>query len=718
MARLTQKKDQTSFQSIERFLKWVKEIKELTLIPNLFLLDRGYDCASDLFALWFGTLKKGPHCIYAEPTSRRPCKYFNQVKILPEGLQVNYEHVVTTYNGKSQYQSAFLSNGHVTYMTAPAGHRSFGSNLLGVWLAIPIRPSLLTGQLPLLPISRLPAGSKIYTSGQERDALWHVARASCITSRTAFSLINACIQMRHSILEAHAWILYFFGFNDFSPLPSCTFTHAQVDAFTQKKRLYDAMLSAGCIPSKTSSQLSQITLSVLKAEFKNFIENPPPPPSPESLWTKLGPIMLASMLLKPLDGEKIKSLRNGLENESNVLKRLTSDLNEKFLNSTPLRAVNTYRIGLAAAPEASANRMATSVDGVVEFNDQSLSLVEVKSATTTATAAALESLTTAGPKFDDIAFNDAAIPSIDEIENHINEGIETSAFVLQVNNFAKAVPDRTHRVQILHHSSSLNVPNLLYIQADMTKTQRIRLLRDTPTILQRYRALIADILHLLDYQTFAENLRFYPSTEESKLAGKKLLVLDQVHQKTKPHYRDVFSVAQQFALGHLIRSQSETPPPIFRLKPAKNHLWNIHKGHDDVASEYRETIAGNFHTPAATYLTLRLLDTQTLNAFRCQRMFLGIGDVDTSDSIQIFRKSLTRGSTLRQFLMESASDFIQAFTFLPARPASDYPIYRERFSERYPTFKLLSIHRQRIFNNLVNARYIRVSEPVFEWDVV
>src|SRR3989338_1835313 len=144
LARLTQKKEQTSFQSIEQFLKWVKEVNDLTFVPNLFLLDRGYDRASDLFAQWFGTLKRGPHCIYVEPTSRRPCKYNNQVKILLEGLQVNYEYQVPTFNGKSQYQSAFLSNGNATYMTAPAGHESFGSNLIGVWLAVHIRPSLLT----------------------------------------------------------------------------------------------------------------------------------------------------------------------------------------------------------------------------------------------------------------------------------------------------------------------------------------------------------------------------------------------------------------------------------------------------------------------------------------------------------------------------------------------------------------------------------------------
>ena len=389
--------------------------------------------------------------------------------------------------------------------------------------------------------------------------------------------------------------------------------------------------------------------------------------------------MLASMLLKPLEGDKIKSLRNGLENESKVLKRLAVDLNETFLRSTPFRAVNTYRIGLAAAPEAASIRMATLVDAIVELEDQTYCLVEVKSATTANTTAALQSLATVGPKFAQRAFVDATLPCGPEIEYEINERLETSAFMLQVNQFAAAVPDRTHRVQILHHTSSLNLSDLLYVQADMTKTQRVRLLRFAPIILQRYRSLIADILHLLDYETSPKIYAFYPSTEESKLAGQKLLLLNQANPKVKPYYREEYSVAQQFALGHLFRSQTETPPAIFKLKPAKNHLWNIHKGHDDVASEYRETISIFIHL--LQLLTLRLLDTQTLNAFRCQRLFEGIGDLDTSDSIQKFRKSLTRGSTLRQFLMESANDFIQAFTFQPAGQSSSDYSYRPLISE-------------------------------------
>src|SRR3989338_1363512 len=119
-----------------------------------------------------------------------------------------------------------------------------------------------------------------------------------------------------------------------------------VQAFTQKKKIHDAMVSAGCTASKTASQLTQISLTQLKAEFSHFIQHPSTLPNADALWLKLGPIMLASMLLKPLEGDKIKSLRNGLENESKVLKRLAVDLNETFLISTPFRAVNTYRIGL------------------------------------------------------------------------------------------------------------------------------------------------------------------------------------------------------------------------------------------------------------------------------------------------------------------------------------------------------------------------------------
>ena len=137
IGRNTQKIGQTNHSSVKKLLSTIRNNFTTTssfsnLLTNLFIIDRGYDQVVSLFDNWFGTLKKGKHCVFIEPTANRPQRFSNQTVIRPEGAQALYQSRVVI-EGKRQIQSAFLVSGKATYLTQPATPGIFGENLKGVW---------------------------------------------------------------------------------------------------------------------------------------------------------------------------------------------------------------------------------------------------------------------------------------------------------------------------------------------------------------------------------------------------------------------------------------------------------------------------------------------------------------------------------------------------------------------------------------------------------
>ena len=539
-------------------------------------------------------------------------------------------------------------------------------------------------------------GTKIYTSGQERDALWHQARAGLITSRSAYSLINATASLRLSMLSKHHWILSFLGFADFLPYEPCPLSLAQIDAIRTKIQLFDLMKLYGCQPLN-SYQKSKVP--ELKAQFKAFLTNPPPAPTEIDIWKKLGPILLSSMMMKPLDNTKIQSLRLGIQNESSVVLRLVKDLNERFLGPS-WKANTVYRIGLSAEPSAARMRMASSPDAMINLTSypearstvpsEVMACVEIKSAVTHATSTALDSLLTVANPFEYIEFVNAELSSIQEVEEEI-AGDETnmSVFAMRKQRFETCVSDITHRTQILHHCASLGINHVLYFRANLKQTKYVRLIYFPDEIINRYRALIGKILKVIAYHDFAQNLPQYPQTLASREAGHKLELLRNP-SKPREFYRDPFSVAQTFAIGSLIRSQTETPPCCYRIKPAKYHLWNFIKSHDDASSEAKQRIAGNFSTEVGAYLTIRLLDSQILNALRVERALLRRHQLSRYESLSKYRRLLSRTPTLREFLIQSVNSFARTYRFnLPSLQSagSTLPCRYSYFSQLSPCLR-------------------------------
>ena len=425
ISRATQRFGQSNYNTLETFINRVKKITERTSIPNLWVIDRGFDRASELFEEWFGTLKRASRCIFVEPTVHRPVQFSNQVEIKPDGMQVLYEYRVVTSEesndtpGKTHIQSAFLSGGTATYMTAPHGSGKFGSELQGAWVAIPRKPTKVP-EFQLCPLSILPTGTKIYTSGQDGDCLWHLARASLITSRTAYSLINAAVRLRLPFLENHGAILYFLGFEDFLPYPPSQLTPQDVDRIMTKKRVLEEMSKCGWKPSLPPARL---TLPQLKAELRELVNNPPAPLSCLEIWQRLSPILLASMMLRPLAGDKIKAFRLGSQNESAVRTRLKEELNHGFFPPT-VRVAETYTIGLAASPEASERRLASSVDSICVLNESEnheTVAVEIKSSVTSETSRKLRELAEASERYAHLNFSNAAFSSCAEIQKELDE---------------------------------------------------------------------------------------------------------------------------------------------------------------------------------------------------------------------------------------------------------------------------------------------------------
>lgn len=449
--------------------------------------------------------------------------------------------------------------------------------------------------------------------------------------------------MKLPCLAEHQDILMFLGFRDFRdtcPPPSERPTDAQIDDYSPKSKLVRKMKKWGC-PCKMTE-----TIPTLKDRFKLFVRDPPPPIDATSAWHQLAPILLAAMILKPLDDTKIRSLRLGIQNEAVVLQRLRSDL-ATHVNQDQIGP--TYKIGLAASREAQDFNMASSPDAVQMLNG-SAALVEVKTSTTASTAQALQDLVNVdGKVFDQVNFHQF---SDSVFENPDDESINEQCLIA-------AIPEQMHRVQCVHHAASIGVGGVLYVQADLIATRRVRFLHFTPEIRHAYLVLINALLSFIDYYTFIHDLPEYPKTPQSRVAAETINFLTKKAQ----YCRDAYSVAQYFALGKLIRSQNVTPPSCYKIKYAPFHVWNSRKGHSDTSSQQKSVIGAYFHQDAAVYLAIRLLDSQTLNFLKIARLIETLPQLEATETLAEFRRKLSRKTTLREFLAMTADEFIRAFSY-------------------------------------------------------
>ena len=174
--------------------------------------------------------------------------------------------------------------------------------------------------------------------------------------------------------------------------------------------------------------------------------------------------------------------------------------------------------------------------------------------------------------------------------------------------YSAAILELLHWCQLLHHIAALGLLSGLYVQADMSSIIRVRKLSFPPELRHRYIELLGVILWVLKFNRFVDNLIDYPETRQRIETSNRLELL---RGDEYPYWRDTYSVAQTFALAKIIRSFPTTPVSCSKLKPARYHLWNLTKSHDDTGSEDKKRITENFHTSVAGFMALLCLDTQT-----------------------------------------------------------------------------------------------------------
>jgi len=648
IGRNTQNFDSNTKASSSRLIKLIMNTSEMQL-PNLVYLDRGYDASTELFDKWFGTLKRTLKNVFCEVNPSRPKKYSNMIELTSEGCQAYYvaRIIPSTSNPYpvEHFQTAFCANGSVTYLSQPDVPSWFGRELVGLWYGIPTTGNNLRSPFELCPLRFLKPGSKIYTSGQEKDACWHLARAGILSSRSAYNLINVATRLRLPFLQPYKTLLRMLGWVSFAPYPECELTEEDVDRLKPKDFLIATMKSYGCPVKKK-------LVGELKEDFKAFIASRERTEvTPEEVTYHLLPILLSSMFMKPFADDKIKAFRLGLENEPKVLSELPTLFQREYPGS---QISPVYRLGLSAAPEGQRVRMATSPDGIF-LKDQRPVLCEIKTST---------SPTTAGPLRRSIHDGDHVFRAIDILtlveevpvaEEDFDDHLSTTD-----RQFQDAIPFRQHRCQVLHHCSSLSIPEIVYVQSDLDFSRKYRYIRFSLEILETYRQLISEILNFIQFDAFVENLLVYPTTEESKSAAMKLDSL--IKQSREAAYcRDAFSVAQQFALGKLLRDLPSTPPACYKIKPAIIDVWNGRKSHSDSASQYKQSVTGACHKGTRSYLLIRLLDSLTLNFLKVDRLLRCYPKINSAVSLQAFRKMMSRKPTLRGFLLETACSFLEAF---------------------------------------------------------
>ena len=174
-------------------------------------------------------------------------------------------------------------------------------------------------------------------------------------------------------------------------------------------------------------------------------------------------------------------------------------------------------------------------------------------------------------------------------------------------------------------------------------------------------ALIRSLLTYLNYFDFCRDLPDYPNTTNSRRAADSINFLTE----KSTYCRDAYTVAQYFALGRLIRNHPTISPSCYKIKYVPFHVWCSRKGHSDTGSQQKSMIAPYFQQDAATYLAIRLLDSQTLNFWKIARLLNVLSELDSTDTLANFRRKMSRHLTLREFLTSSSHDFNTAFDFSP-----------------------------------------------------
>src|SRR3989338_6775846 len=129
------------------------------------------------------------------------------------------------------------------------------------------------------------------------------------------------------------------------------------------------------------------------------------------------------------------------------------------------------------------------------------------------------------------------------------------------------------------------------------------------------------------------------------------------------------------------------------------HLWNIQKSHDDVSSQMKQTITAPFRFRTGAYMAIRCLDTQILNALRCVRLLSHLPDLEEIDSLQTFRKQISRNLTTRSFLVKCEEPFVHAFSFSKDTAESNQSSRRS-----LPSFDSLSSYNQTRYAALASVR--------------
>ena len=533
-----------------------------------------------------------------------------------------------TSKGSRQIQSAFLVSGKATYLTQPDEQQGYGHDLIGHWYAVPSKASFRE-TIPRCNLNLLPAGNRCYSSGQEKDAIWHYARAGWATSRSTFHTLYAAVHLRLPLNREYSKLLRFLGFSSYLPPPPCHLTAAEVKGLT-KDRLATEFHHYG---GKFSKAISSMSVAQMKQEFIEFLQQGYHSPDSMTAWKTISPILLSSMILKPLDADKVTSLRKGIENELKVLEKFKASL-AGFQAFPGADVEGPFKLGLASGIEAQNYHLATSVDGII-FIDGRPYLMEIKTATTHATQSELRSEVAKDLQDHEMR----AFSSCTSGPLSIEDLPDSSEFQVPSSDaaaFKQAVKSIQHRYQLLHHAAVLGIDDVLYIQADLEGVRRIKHVRFTEEIRSLYLKYFKKLFKFIGYYEFSSNIVDYPTTQASQEAANKISPLIEKFS----YCRDAFTLGQYFAIGKLLRSQPEIPKSCYRIKPAASHVWCSRKPASDCGSQAKKTISSQFHIGTASYMVIRTLDTIALNFWKTERFRL---------------------QTFRSFLLDTAEDIVDAY---------------------------------------------------------
>ena len=175
------------------------------------------------------------------------------------------------------------------------------------------------------------------------------------------------------------------------------------------------------------------------------------------------------------------------------------------------------------------------------------------------------------------------------------------------------------------------------------------------------------LFDFIGYYDFSSNIVDYPTTPASRAAADKVAHL----VKKNSYCRDPFTIGQYFALGKLLRTQTEIPPPCYRIKPAAFHVWCSRKPASDCGSQAKKSISSQFFLGTASYMAIRTLDTMALNFWKVERFLQSYSRINETESVQDFRRIMSRLLSFRSLLLETADDIVDAYRI--AHPSSSIP---------------------------------------------